>query len=346
LLHAGFDVHPYEQAATFNELGVGVQLGPRASRILHRLGLSEELARSVVEPSARHWRRWDDGRTLLYTPLSSRVDVAFGFPYYQVHRSDLLYALAGAVPVGRIHLRQRLTNLRDRGDRVEARFSDGTRAEFDVVIGADGIHSTVRRQLFASETRYAWSVAYRGLIPAERLCHLRLDPTAQVWLGPGRHMAHHFVRSGRLVNFVAVVEQDWWPDEPWIARSDLADPRAAFEGWHPQVRAILDAAEESLVWALFDGEPLERWSAGRVILLGDACRPALPFMAQAVAHAIEDGATLAACLAEEASDIPLALRRYEQLRIPRTSRVQAMSPVSTTRIHTRADRDLAPLQIG
>ena len=174
--------------------------------------------------------------------------------------------------------------------------------------------------------------------PTAVLCRLRdspdLEVTAQLWLGPGGHFIHYFVQNKRLVNFVAVIEQDSWMRESWVDRADLSDALAAYEGWHPQVRAILGTVDEPFVWGLFDREPLERWSDGRIALLGDACHPMLPFMAQGAAQAIEDGATLAACLADaDSSDPTQALRRYETLRQPRANRIQAMSAGNKTRYH-------------
>jgi salicylate hydroxylase len=334
LLRAGFDVHVYEQAGDLGEIGAGVQISPNASRILHGLGLAGELGRTGVRPLAWHQRRWDDGRTLLRSPLAASTEAAFGSPYYHFHRADLLAALAGAVPAERVHLGHRLTGLVDHGDRVEARFANGVRADVDVLVGADGIHSDVRRILFGPEhPRFTGCVAYRGLVPSERLRALALEVAAELWMGPGGHFVHYFVRGERLVNVVAVVEQDTWTRESWTDRAEAATALAAFEGWHPQVRAILAAVEEPFVWALFDRVPLERWSVGRVTLLGDACHAMLPFMAQGAAQAIEDGATLAACLADAGADVAAALGRYEGLRIPRTSRIQALATNAKTRFH-------------
>ena len=222
----------------------------------------------------------------------------------------------------------------DHGNRVEARFGNGARTEADVLVGADGIHSVVRSEVFGpGKPRFTGCTAYRGLVPAGRLHDLALEATAQVWMGPGRHFVHYFVRNRRLVNFVAIIEQDTWTRESWTDRGDLTDALAAFEGWHLHVRAILGAVDETFIWALFDHAPLKRWSAGRVTLLGDACHAMLPFMAQGGAQAIEDGATLAACLAAAGPDITKALRRYERLRIPRASRLQAMSASNKTRFH-------------
>jgi salicylate hydroxylase len=339
LLHAGFDVRVYEQATWLSEVGAGVQVSPNASRVLHRLGLADALAATGVKPLAWHQRRWDDGRTLVRAPLAGAVEATYGLPQYQMHRADLLAVLAGALPAGRLHLGHRLTRLADDGDRVRAWFANGTSTEVDVLVGADGIHSVVRGLLFGPEqARFTGCVAYRGLVPASRLGHLGLEVTAQVWLGPGQHFVHYFVSGRRLLNFVAVVEREEWTGESWTDRGDIEHVRAAFAGWHPQVRGVLDAVDETFVWALFDRSPLERWSRGRVTLLGDACHAMLPFMAQGAAQAIEDGAALAACLRAAGPDpdgpaVTAALRRYERVRVPRTSRVQAMSAGNKTRFH-------------
>lgn len=334
LLAAGFDVYVYEQAAMMGEVGAGIQISPNASRVLIRLGLGEALARTGVKPLALHQRRWDDGRTLLRTPWAEALEAACGFPYYQMHRADLLAALAGAMPAERIRLGHRLVGLTDDGDRVRARFANGAIADHDVLVGADGIHSEVRTALFGPERpRFTGCVAYRGLVPAERVRELSLEVATELWLGSGRHFVTYFVSGRRLLNFVAVVEQDSWTRESWTDRGDTADALAAFEGWHPQVRDILRAVDETYVWALFDRAPLGHWSVGRVTLLGDACHPMLPFMAQGAAQAIEDGATLTACLTEAGSDPISALRRFERLRIPRTTRLQAISADNKTRNH-------------
>jgi len=152
--------------------------------------------------------------------------------------------------------------------------------------------------------------------------------------GAGRHFVHYFVRNKQLFNFAAAVEQDSWTGESWTDKVDVATALAEFDGWHPQVRAIIAAVDEVSILALFDRPPLERWSVGRTTLLGDACHPMLPFMAQGAAQAIEDGAALTACLAGSSrADIPMALHRYEQLRLPRASRVQATSTANKTRFH-------------
>jgi salicylate hydroxylase len=335
LRRAGFDVDVYEQAPALTEVGGGINLGPNAARVLYRLGLGDALDREAVRPVGIHQRRWQDGRTLQRAPLNPRCEELYGAPHLTVHRADLLSIIASGFPDARIHLGHRLVGVTDRGDRVEARFENGARVTADVLVGADGIHSAVRAALLGAEApRFAGCVAYRGLVPSERIADLGLEIGSQSWVGPGAHLVHYFVSRGRLLNFVGWTEHDTWNREDWTDRATVARALAAFEGWHPQVRRIIAAAETCFVWALFDRDPLPRWSVGRTTLLGDACHPMYPFMAQGAAQAIEDGAVLAACLAAaDAKDPTDTLRRYEELRRPRVTRLQEMSRANKTRFH-------------
>jgi salicylate hydroxylase len=335
LLQSGIDVHVYEQARELREVGAGIQISPNASRVLHRLGLADAFADMGVKPLAWHQRRWQDGRTLLRTPLAEAMEATFGSPHYQMHRADVLRTLVAALPSDRVHIGHRLTGLVDHGDRIEAQFENGARIDVDVLVGADGIHSTVRRILFGPEQpHFTGCMCYRGLVPVDRLAHLAIPVEAQIWMGPGKHFVHYYVRNKQLLNFVAVIEQDTWTKESWTDRGDIVDAIAAYEGWHPQLHGILQAVDETFIWALFDRPPMQRWSVGRVTLLGDACHAMLPFMAQGAAQAIEDGATLAACLVKSGKKgVADALRLYEGHRLPRTARVQALAANNKTRFH-------------
>ena len=333
LLRAGFEVHVYEQSPALREVGAGIQVSPNASRIVQHLGLGEELANIGVCPLAFHQRRWEDGRTLLKSPLGNAVLEAFGFPYYQVHRGDLLTILTGALPAERLHLGHKLTAFEDRGDRVNLQFGNGARADADLLIGADGIHSTVRRALFGEEQpRYSGGIAYRGLIPAERVRHLDIEVATQIWMGPQGHVVVYFVRGKRYVNFVANVDRDRSMLESWVQPGDPDELRATYATWDPKLRAILDAVGETFVWGVFERAPLARWSVGRVTLLGDACHAMQPHMAQGAAQAMEDGVTLARSL-QTFDDPQQALARYQQLRLPRTAQVQSMAANNKIRFH-------------
>jgi salicylate hydroxylase len=335
LRQAGFAVDVYEQAPALTEVGGGINMGPNAIRVLQRLGLGPGLDREGVRPLSMRQRRWQDGRTLQQAPLNPRCEELYRAPHMTLHRADLLDVIAAALPPQHIHLGHRLIGVEEQGDRVEARFANGARAAADVLVGADGIHSTVRAELFGDEApQFAGCVAYRGLVPVERIADLGLELGSQSWVGPGGHLVHYFVSRARLLNFVGWTEHDSWNREDWTDRATIERALAAFDGWHEQVRRIIAAADTCFIWALFDRDPLPRWSTGRVTLLGDACHPMYPFMGQGAAQAIEDGAALAACLAAARDgDVPAALRRYEQLRLPRVSRVQALSRANKTRFH-------------
>ncbi len=334
LLKAGFDVHVYEQSPELLEVGAGFGITPNASKVLTRLGLADELSRIAVTPTSFHQRRWQDGRTLLRARRRETMEANYGAPAYTFHRGELNAVLVAAMPKERVHAGRRCTGFAERGGRIEASFSNGATAAADVLIGADGIHSAVRRQLLGEERpRFTGCIAYRGLIPMQRLAHLGIEIAHTSWIGPGRHFVHYPVAAGRLLNFVGLVEQDAWDVESWTEPGDLGVLAAAYDGWHPQVTGIIAATEQTFKWALLDRMPLPRWSQGRVTLLGDACHPMLPFLGQGAAQAIEDGATLTACLLRHEGDVTAALALYERIRLPRTARVQEISRNNKERFH-------------
>jgi len=335
LRQAGFAVDVYEQAPELTQIGGGINMGPNAVRILRRLGLARGLDRDGVRPLSTHQRRWQDGRTLQRASLNPLCEELYGAPHITIHRADLLDVIASGFPVEHIHLGHRLTGLEDKGNSIEAWFENGVRVTADILVGADGINSTVRAVLFGEEAPvFAGCVAYRALVPAERIADLALETGNQSWVGPGAHLVHYPVSRGRLLNFVGWTEHDEWNREDWTDRATVARALAAFEGWHPQVRQIISAADTCFIWALFDRDPLPRWSVGRTTLLGDACHPMYPFMGQGAAQAIEDGAALAACLVSGGNGDPAeSLRRYERLRLSRVTRLQDMSRANKTRFH-------------
>lgn len=333
LLQAGWDVRVYEQAGARRAAGAGIQLAPNCTRILRRLGVLPALGDVAVRPTTFEFRRWDDGRLLSATPLGDDIERAYGAPYLHAHRADLMAVLAAAVPAHRVEVGRRCVGVAHCDGPTKIRFADGSSEVADLVVGADGIHSVVRQALFGDERpRFTGHVAYRGLVPAERVPEPSPDRRCTVRLGPGTHLVHYFVSAGRYLNVVCVVEEGTWTRESWTDHGDVAELRAAFAGWHPTVTEIVAALDAPLKWALFDRDPFPRWSRGVVTLLGDACHPMLPYGAQGAAQAIEDAAALAAFLTGS-TDVAAALARYESARRGRTARVQAISRANGERFH-------------
>ena len=334
LRRAGLDVSLFEQTVEQREVGAGIQISPNAARLLGRYGLGDVMARTAVRPSAVVFRRWQDGRALGREELGDAIETNYGAPYYHFHRADLIALLADTFGRKEIKLGRRLVGVGQDETGVTAHFENGTSQRGDLLIGADGIHSQVRERLFGVEKpRFSGQIAYRGLAPAERVAHLGLPHDVTNWVGPGGHFVHYFVSSGRFLNFVAVSEEATWTREQWSDRGSVSDAAKKYEGWHPQLATILAAVDETFKWALFDRNPLPEWTQGRVALLGDACHPMLPYMAQGAAQAIEDGAALAACLKHQAFDIPSAFRAYVALRKPRATEVQERSRANATSFH-------------
>jgi salicylate hydroxylase len=312
----------YERAPRLEEVGAGIQLAPNATRLLHRLGLGERLAAVAVRPAAIEMRRWDTGAVLNRTELGEQCRRMYGTPYYTVHRADLHRVLLDAVPHGTVLLNRECTAIEEEADGVRLRFADGSRAWADVVVGADGVRSFVRDLLVHDTPRYSGQVVYRGLVPAERLPHLVVEPKVGIWLGPGQHCVCYPIAAGRSISFVATTPADDWRLESWTEPGRVADLLDAYPGWDPQVRRILGAADAVSRWALHDRDPVPRWSTDRITLLGDAAHPMLPFGAQGANQAVEDAVVLGSCLgAVSPAAVPGALKRYEEARRPRTEQV-------------------------
>jgi 2-polyprenyl-6-methoxyphenol hydroxylase-like FAD-dependent oxidoreductase len=331
LRQAGFDVHVYEQAQAFARVGAGVQMMPNSMKVLRGIGAEDPLRRKAFQPYSHLNREWDTGRILRELPMPEDL---FGAPYLCMHRADLHDALLCKVPAEIIHLDKKLVGLDQGPSGVELRFADGTRAHADAVVGADGVHSVVRDIIIGPDMPiHLGRIAYRAIFSSTRLHGFDIGPSRTKWWGPDRHIVIYYTNLARReLYFVTSVPEpaEWVTRESWSATGDVAELRKAYEQFHPDVRAVLDACPDCHKWAILERDPLPRWSDGRVVLLGDACHPMTPYMAQGAATAIEDAAVLARCLKErEGDDIEGAFERYEAHRKPRTSRIQAISRANT-----------------
>ena len=324
-LQRGLDVTIYEQTQELREAGAGIQLGANGTRVLYALGLQAALEQSAALPDRRELRHWSSGETWNWFELGATSRQRYGTPHLMLHRGDLQSALIAAVTALKsdaIQLGKRCVAVSQTEDEAEIQFEDGTGERARFVIGADGIHSNIRRILFgASEPEFTGCVAWRGLIAMERLPeHLR-RMVGTNWLGPKGFILHYPVRRGELMNFVGVVERDDWRIESWVTEGTPDELAHDYRGWHPDAQTLIGAIDTPYKWALMVRGPMARWSQGRVTLLGDACHPTLPFLGQGGVMAIEDGYVLAAAIAKYFADPATAFARYEEIRSERTAMV-------------------------
>ncbi len=344
LRRAGFEVEIFEQAPVLGEVGAGIQLGPNAIRVLYQLGIAEALDRVAVRPQTLDVRDWQSGRIINTITLGDAYEQQYGMPYYHVHRADLHALLVDAfeaVAPNAIRLNSQCVGLHEQGGAVTVHFADGYSATGDVVIGADGIHSAVRTHLFGPETpRFTGMVAFRSTVPIERLPTGFIERRGYNWAGPHHHFVHYLLKGGRLVNCVGICEQTDWRVESWSVAGDLSELRSEFAGWHETIQGLINGMDHCFKWALYDREPMSQWTVGRVTLLGDACHPMLPFLAQGACMAIEDGYVIAQCLKAQ-PDSTLALSTYEALRKPRVSRVQLGARERGKRLHMADPKSVA-----
>lgn len=335
LLRAGFDVEVHEQAAELKEVGAGLQLSANGNRVLYELGLGEALARLSCEATGKEVRLWSTGDTWKLFDLGAVSVERYGYPYFTVYRPDLLTVLAAgvrALKADAIHLGARCRGFTQDATGVTLHLENGS-ARGDLLIGADGVHSAIRQGLFgADRPQFTGLMAWRGVIPMERLPQHMRRMVGTNWVGPGGHIVHYPLRSGTLMNFVGVRERADWQVESWSVAGTRAECLADFAGWHADIQAMIEAIDVPYKWALMHRPPLPRWSEGRVSLLGDACHSTLPFLAQGAVMAIEDGYILMRALKADA-DPAAALARYEAARRERTTRMVEGAAANTKRFH-------------
>lgn len=320
----GIESTIFEQATAFARLGAGFQMGPNATKVLRQLGLVARLASDAYSPALLDNKDWDTGVSTFALPVGEQAEERYGAPYYLLHRADLHELLHSVVPDDTIRLQHELVDIRvTDGKPAELVFANGHRDEADVVVGADGVHSLVRSKLFPyQQPLFTGRVAYRTVFPTELVGDPKPGPATK-WWGIDRHIVIYYVSAGREIYFTTSVPDPKWTLESFTAEGSVNDLREAFVGFHPEVQAVLNACPSVHKWAIYDRDPMACWHVGNVVLLGDACHPMTPYMAQGAATSMEDAVVLARLFARRGfADLSTLYATYEAIRKPRTSKIQ------------------------
>ncbi|MDX3905200.1 MAG: FAD-dependent monooxygenase [Pigmentiphaga sp.] len=321
----GLESVVFEQTAKFGRVGADINLTPNAVLALDGLGVGAALRETAARPTHRISRTWDTGEETSRLEMSQAAEARYGAPQLTMHRADLLSTLEQAVPADTIRLGKRTVAIEEDGDGITVRFEDGTSQRVDVLVGADGIHSTVRKYLLGDEyPEFTGVVAYRAVVPASRLEGLPNLGAFTKWWGPNpeTQIVTFPLNRGRDIFIFATTPQDSWRHESWTMPGSVEELRASYADFHPEARALLDACDEVLKSALYVRDPLPAWSRGNITLLGDSCHPMMPFMAQGAGMAIEDAVVLARQIAASPHEPAEALKRYEAVRRERTAKIQ------------------------
>lgn len=333
LAKQGHQVRIFEQTKTLSEVGAGLQLSANSMKVMRSLGIDDALKTHHFAPQNACIRDYRSGRYYLKSALGKTAQTRYGAPYWHVHRADLHSILVQQCYANgvEIELNHRVMGYRNTKQNVTV-LLEGKTEQADLLIGADGIHSKVRELMLGIEAPFfTGQVAWRGTVRADDIKHINVKPDATVWAGPNQHLVTYYLRGGELVNFVAVEERAEWLQESWRTEGNVNELQQKFAGWHPEVTEVLAACDKTFLWALNGRPTLTRWSDQRVVLLGDACHPMLPFMAQGASMAIEDAYVLAQLLTKyHYSD---AYQKYEALRKPRTTQIQQMSRDNASLYH-------------
>lgn len=338
LARSGFEVELFEARAEPAEAGAGIQISANGMKALRFLGLEDAVAAAGCRPEQLLLRLPHSGRVVARVPLGAAHAARFGAAYVNLHRADLHRILFDAVkqhPSIRVELGARVARTAHAPSSVALELEDGVRAEGAALIGADGIHSTVREDVAGTDhPTFTGMMAWRAVVPAT--AHEReRPPESTVWMGRGRHLVHYPIAGGAQINLVGVVERPDWEDEAWTDQGTPAEMRADFPNWHRSVEELLARVETPWRWALHERRSLSVWSAGRAALLGDACHAMPPFLAQGACMALEDAVVLARRMAAQPGDLTHALRDYAEARRERTAKVQAASWANAWRFHLK-----------
>ena len=343
LMKAGHHVEIYEQAPELAEVGAGIQVSANAMHVLRHLDLEQAITAVGVRPEAYVFRLHDTGEVIQRFSLSQ--EELHGAPYTQLHRADLhdlLAARAREFDPNVVRLNHKVTGFTEGADGVELSFADGSSARGDLLIGADGLKSVVRAQMFgAAPATYTGDAAWRAVVPSERLPKNLLEQVMSVFMGPDGHVVCYYLRDGTLLNFVGIVETDEVSEESWTVKLPWEELKAQYRGWHPALQTVIDAADKDQCyrWSLFNRPPIREWSTRRVTLLGDAAHPTLPYLAQGAAMSIEDGAVLTRALGMRDS-IADALQLYQNNRVDRTAKIVLQSNANRELFHLRSEAEI------
>jgi salicylate hydroxylase len=344
LIQRGHRVRLFEQAAELKEVGAGVQIGPNGSRVLISLGLREAMERVVCVPRGREFRLWSTGQRWRAFDSGEQAEQRFGAPYWMAHRGDLHAVLLNAVREAEpdaIHAGNGCVGFKQNHDNATIHLANGETATGDVLIGADGVHSRVRQQMFGDgRAEFTGIMAWRGLVPMERLPEHQRQLVGNNWLGVGGHVVTYPLRRGEILNFVSAIERDDWREESWTVPGTTEECLRDLAPWHDDVQTIIRNIDVPHKWALLKREPLDHFAEGRVCVMGDAAHPTLPFLAQGANMALEDAIVIARCL-DSVDNVPEALRHYEQARLERTAAIVRGSSENTRRFHNPAHGDAA-----
>ena len=361
---AGHEVCLCERSKEVSEVGAGVQLGPNVMRVLHGWGLQAALRPVAAVPELLQVRSATTANKLGRLRLGQAFEQRYGAPYLTIHRADLHGVLLQAVqhtPGITLHFGSAISRFSESEEAVSAEFSDDLQTRSDLLVGADGGWSSVRKALLDDGApQPTGHLAYRAMVPQSDLpTHLR---TSQVtaWLGPKLHVVQYPVRGGAWLNVVAIVHGQVRGDmSHWDHSANAQDLQRGMTKACPQLRELIDSIAFWRLWPLSIRPPMrsaQEHAKGRVALLGDAAHPMLPYLAQGAGMAIEDAAALAWALSVPAAgtgpgnEVPAQLQRYAQARWQRNARVQARAIKNGQIFHAagpmRWGRDLTMALLG
>jgi 6-hydroxynicotinate 3-monooxygenase len=331
LERSGYDVVLYEQAQAFSRLGAGIHVGPNMMKVMRRIGCEDALNRMGSHPDYWYSRDGKTAEIMSQIPLGEFAVKNYGASYLTVHRGDFHALLTQACSPGVVRFGKKLTSVEDTGNDVRMTFADGSVETADIVIGADGVNSKIRDHLLGAEPpRYTGWVAHRAVFPASLLNNKPYDSCVKWWSGDRHMMVYYVTEQHDEYYYVTGVPQKEWPAGVPFMESSREEMKEAFAGWHPDIQHLIDVSPSISKWPLLERDPLPLWSRGRMVLLGDACHPMKPHMAQGAAMAIEDAAMLTRCLDETGvSDYTNAFALYEANRSTRASKVQLVSHNNT-----------------